>query len=279
MKITLTRTRLLTILFIVAVLLKVLSLLLSGHGHPLMDKMLSGLMLDILLLRVIILVHGTYGHYRQLREQNPIQDFPELLLAALQRVIRHDKVCRALATEITLVYYAFFKWGKRDTEAPRSWYGRQGLPAIYGVFIFLFLLEMTGMGLLLPRLHYPMLHRLLLAAGAYSVVFLLAQVKAVCARPIQVDDNGIYLRYGLVTSLYIPFEQVKAIRDFRGAVTDHTLQLSLLKVFEPCNLALELKRPISVHVLFKKKKQVEQIVFRVDTAAAFREMLIPRITC
>lgn len=281
MKLTLTRTRLLTFLFMIAVVLKIMSLLLSGHGHPLTDKILSGLTLDLLLLRLIILVHGAYGRYQQLRQQYPLQDFPELLSAALLPLIRNDKVCRVLVTETTLVYYAIFRWKKQASTPAFSWYSRQGAAAVYGIFIFLLLLEMTGMGLLLSRLNYPVLHRVMLAAGAYSVVFLLAHLKAICYRPVQLDDNGILLRYGIITSLHIPFDQVRAVRDLRRLPpADNTvLQLSLLKAIEPGNVALELKQPISLYLLFKQKKAVKQFIFRLDAPASFRKALESRITC
>lgn len=137
------------------------------------------------------------------------------------------------------------------------------------------------MGLLLSRLNYPVLHRVMLAAGAYSVVFLLAHLKAICYRPVQLDDNGILLRYGIITSLHIPFDQVRAVRDLRRLPpADNTvLQLSLLKAFEPGNVVLELKQPISLYLLFKQKKAVKQFIFRLDDPASFRKVLESRITC
>ncbi|RBL93854.1 hypothetical protein DF182_15285 [Chitinophaga flava] len=260
-------------------MLKLLSLLLTGHGHRLTDNVLSGLMADLLLLRVIIMIHGTVKHYRMLRESRPCEDFPELLLPALQQVITNGKISRMLATESTLMYYAFFKWKKEENAPVTSWYARKGLAAVYGIFIFLFLLEMAGMGLLVSRLHYPVLDRILLAAGAYSIVFLVAHLKAVLSRPVQVDATGIYLRYGIVSSVYIPFAQMAAIHDYRKAKPDsHTVHFSLLKAFEPCNLLLELKQPLSLHLLFKHKPAVRQIAFRLDDAEGFRRMLDQQLT-
>lgn len=240
---------------------------------------MSGMIPDILLLRIIIMVVTTVKNYRVLAQAQPEQDFMERIPAALQGVISVEKAREMLSSEIAVVYYMLTGKKSHQDKYSFSYHRFGGVISVYIVFIFLLLMEGAGTTILLHKLSVPIVERILLMLSVYSIIFLIAHIRAMKLRPVTVTDDALILRYGLLTTITVPFSQIIKIERDKKTYHKHpgTIKLALLSALEQHNMKLELAAPMEIRLLFKKKSGIRTICFRVDEQDQFCGVL--KCTC
>lgn len=263
----------LTWLLILSIALKIFLHFLPLNSTP--SHGMSGMILDIVLLRIIIMAVSTTRNYRLLAQQNPEQDFLERIPAALQGVISAQKVREMLSSEIAVLYYMLTGKKQPLDKYSFSYHKYGGTIAVYVVFIFLLLIEGAGTAILLHKLRVPMVERTLLLLSVYSIFFLIAHIRAMKLRPITVNEETLVLRYGLLTTIHIPLDNILLLEKDKKIYNKRpdAIKLSLLSAMEQHNMQLELKDPMSLKILFKKKTGIRSIYFRIDEQAQFCEVL------
>lgn len=124
-------------------------------------------------------------------------DVMERLRNVLETELSPRFFASALAFEIGAVYFAFFRWRKRSSDLSFSYHKRPGVVAIISVFIFVLIAETTVVHILLTEWN-PVVAWVLTALSAYFVLQLFAHAKAVVLRPIEIFNDHIMLRCGLL---------------------------------------------------------------------------------
>ncbi|WP_343674965.1 hypothetical protein [Chitinophaga sp.] len=263
----------LTWLLILSVALKALSHFLPVN--TVLSHALSGMIADILLLRVIIMVVTTVKKYRILAQEQPEQDFMERIPAALQGVISVDKAREMLSSEIAVVYYMLTGTKSPQDKYSFSYHKFGGIISVYIVFIFLLFIEGAATTILLHKLSLPIVERILLVLSVYSIIFLIAHIRAMQLRPVTVHEDTLVLRYGLLTTITIPVSNILKIETDKKSYNKRpeAVKLALLSALEQHNMKLELVAPIELKLLFKKKTGIRIIYFRVDVQEQFCVMI------
>ncbi|NIG56641.1 hypothetical protein [Chitinophaga sp. Cy-1792] len=264
--------RWLSFLLVLSLSLKISAFLLKLQFHSaqsiLLNHYLSAAVMLVLVIRIAMIVKQTVHNYNTLSKAAPADDFLEKMPVALKGVISGEKPRELLASEIGVMYYLY----KGNQPAKGFSYHRfGGITAVYIVFIFLLLIEGAGTTILLHKLAPPVIERSLLLLSIYSVLFLIAHIRAMKQRPILLTSEYLQLRYGLLTSVRIPWTAIKEVAMNKKTFTkgNGNIKLALLSAMEQHNMRLELHMPVSVKLLFKEKKNIAHIYFRVDDQQEF----------
>lgn len=263
----------LTWLLILSVALKVLTHYLPVHST--LSHAASGMVLDVLLLRIIMMVVTTVKNYRLLAHEYPEQDFMERIPAALHGVISVDKVRDMLSSEIAVMYYMVAGRKSPLHKHSFSYHKFGGIISVYVVFIFLLLIEGAGTALLLHKLTVPVVDNTLALLSIYSILFLIAHIRAMKLRPVTINDNFLVIRYGLLTTINIRLNNILTLEKEKRSYRQQpaAIKLSLLSALEQHNMKLELAEPMEIKLLFKKKPGIRTIYFRVDEQEQFCEVI------
>ncbi|MFB6454265.1 hypothetical protein ACE38W_03255 [Chitinophaga sp. Hz27] len=266
---------LLTFLLLLSIGLKVTSYILlfqtDNHRYAILNHVMSAVIIGVLSIRLIFIIRKTRKNYFSLRHSTPHEDFFERIPMALKGIITVDKVREMLSAEIAVMYYLYS--GKTSTSNhPFTYHKFGGVIAVYIVFIFLLIIEATGTTILLHKLSAPIPEKILFVLSIYSIIFLVAHIRAMKLRPIIINDDTLTIRYGLLTSVKIPLHSIKEIRTDKKTYPKGQpgkVKLALLSSLEQHNMLLELTTPIDLKLLFKRKKNIKEIYFRVDDQQAF----------
>ena len=232
------------------------------------------------------------------------EDFLGRCRSMLTEVTGNEKAGGILSSEIAVLYYAFVPQKKRragsglnelSSAAVFTSYKTNGILLVLGVFCCCFLVETVGLHFLLA-LWNKKLAWILTTLGAYTALQLYAHMRAVRIRPIQIGDQSLQLRNGLVADAsvrldniaYIGIEGRKAARSTERAKSStaeaaasspeiHPVKLALIKGLENHNILIRLKQPILVHRPFGIRQKANTLLFFVDRPeeflAAVREKL------
>jgi hypothetical protein len=133
-------------------------------------------------------------------------DVIESLERSLSQSLSNPRFARAIAYEISVLYYGLVSWRQRvPIGAGRSFsYHRTGG---YGAIVFLLIMvsaiEIVSVHLLVARASITAAW-VLTGLGLYAVLWILGDFQAVRLRPLVVEDEVLRVRLGLRWSLDIP---------------------------------------------------------------------------
>ncbi|MCH2043780.1 MAG: hypothetical protein MK212_06525 [Saprospiraceae bacterium] len=174
-------------------------------------------------------------------------------------------VARLFSTEIAVVYYALFKWKKRALkENEFSYHKKSGTPALLGAMIFIVAVETFVLHILLESWN-PIMAWVLSGLSIYTLLQILGFAKALGQRPIQINNEYLYLNYGILAEAKIPLEAIISIELIEND-EKRGVQLSPLGDFETANLMIQLNEEITVHKLYRKQEKTNIIRFFADDA-------------
>ncbi len=198
-------------------------------------------------------------------------DFLMHCRSVLFQVTGSEKAGNIIASEIAVMYYAFFSTRDRsiDYKTKFSSYIENGLPIVLGVILAILLIETTGMHFLLRVWSKPIAWTLTVLSF-YTCLQLFAHIKAIKARPILINTNSLKVHNGLAGDACIDLDNIEKIEMSTKKPTDRqSVEISLLKGLENHNMVVYLKNPIHVTKIFGIKKQADTVLFFVDQPKEF----------
>src|SRR5262249_48191095 len=124
------------------------------------------------------------------------------LRTGLSQALGDSLLARALATELAVFWYALFSWG-RPPPAGFTAYQRAGWIAIYLAILLACVAEAIPAHFLLRR--WGALPAILgLVVHAYTVLWLIGDLRALVLRPIRVEAGRLAIRIGLRWEADVP---------------------------------------------------------------------------
>lgn len=209
-----------------------------------------------------------------------VADLPRHLRAAFGKLLPLRYAGDAVASEAAVFYYATAGWRRAAPGALAFGYAKD-TAALYGAFALALAAETVALHVLLHLFVGPALAWVMTALSVYSLVWLLADARAVQHRPITfgADTSAplLHLRSGLRWEADMPLAGAQLFRLPRkgalpkeGGALDITLlrrATHLVEVPEP----VELLGPVGI------RRKARRILFAVDEPeafeAAFREVM------
>ncbi len=181
---------------------------------------------------------------------------------------------KALAFEIGVFYYAFFKWRK---AAPRensfSYHREKGIAALLSIFIFLVLAETIVIHFVLMSQNLIAAAWILTALSVYFVFQIFAHLKAVLLRPIALGANEIFVRCGIIGDAKIEYEKIEKIEAFNRDFEKSAGALKAVaagKLTAP-NVRIILREDAIFTGFYGIEKNFKTIYLAVDEAEKFQK--------
>lgn len=177
-----------------------------------------------------------------------------------------------LAMEVSVLYYGVFKWKKNILKPNQFTYHKNsGTPTLLGALIFLIAVETVSIHLLLMK--WSMIAAIIaLILSVYSGFQILGFLKSLLYRPINLTNDTLYLKYGILAETTISTKNIESISHFtKDLEKDSEIKkLSPLGGLESHNLLIQLKEPEQFFGLYGTKKEYQSIVLFVDEKTKFK---------
>lgn len=189
---------------------------------------------------------------------------------------------KLVANEIALIYYGFFNFKSvslKDNEF--SNYKQSGVLSTLSAFIFVVAIEMVTIHFIASKWSV-VLAWVLTGLSIYSALQLIGIIRSVPKRPIQIVEDALVMRFGILSETRIPIKAIAGIEiaDYSAFEKHkHTKTLSLLGELEQTNIAIHLKTPQQLSFIYGKPKTYTKLLVGIDQAQLFKtqvEMLLTK---
>jgi len=181
-----------------------------------------------------------------------------------------------VVTEIAVFYYGFIYWKKRDLkENEFSYHKESGTIALMIVIIFLVAIETAVIRILLAKWSNTAAW-ILTFLSIYTGIQIFGFLKSMFKRPISIENNKLFLRYGVMNEATINIEDIESIEVSSKNIelNKETRNLSFLGELESHNLIIRLKKENTLIGLYGMKRKFMNLTFHVDDKIKFKDLVI-----
>ena len=237
----------------------------ASHGLVLVEA--ATVVLAVINLRRLVRA------YTEARQHSA--DFVENLHAAFAAVFRRSLA--PLVSELIMFRYALLSWRAKPEVRPGQTaftsHRDSGFLALIIAFSCLSVIETVVVDLLVSRWSSTAA-LVLLVLDVYTLVFLLAHLRAVMLRPITLHNGRFVIRIGFIWRLEVAIESIFKIEELRDTPEPDKNCLNLAKpLFTPPNVRLTFAEPITVIGLYGIRRTVPQVALYVDDRVALLQQL------
>lgn len=221
---------------------------------------------------VVIKVRGAIKKYKGLKGLTP--DFYTALKNTCYEILP-KYVVMPVVTEIAVFYYGFLNWKKRVLkENEFSYHKDSGTITLLIAIIFIVAIETFIFHFLLSKWS-DLAAWILTFVSIYSAIQIFGFLKSMLKRPISLEDNKLYLRYGIMNESTIDLREIDSIeissRDIE--LNKKTRKLSFLGELESHNVIIRLKTEHTLIGLYGIKRKYEVLALHVDDKIAFKNRI------
>ncbi len=181
------------------------------------------------------------------------------------------KISIFLAMEIAVVYYGFIYWKKRLFQPNEySYHKNSGTISLLVALIFIIGIETFVLHILLLKWNV-IIAWVVTGLSIYSGVQIFGFLKSFYKRPITIENDKLYLRYGIMSETEIAISNIDTITiSSREIDFDKTnIKLSPLGALESHNIVITLKNEEVLNGLYGIKKEYQTIALYVDDKERF----------
>ncbi|MEH7342103.1 beta-carotene 15,15'-monooxygenase [Priestia megaterium] len=188
-----------------------------------------------------------------------------------------------LCSEMLMFYYAFGTWKKQPSTEGNTFtlYKRSSFITFQIMIIHAIVIETLGLHWLLHNTSI-ILSIVLLILNIYSIVFFIGDIQGLRLNPLRVEDDCIYISFGLAKRMEISFKDIKEIVEdthiLEQKIPNTTIEF-IARDFEKVypDLLLILKSPIEATLFMGIKKKYQQVAIRVDDPHVFKKIVKERL--
>ncbi|GAA4280379.1 hypothetical protein [Gaetbulibacter aestuarii] len=210
--------------------------------------------------------------------QNPSIDFYTTLKNTCYEILPKGAVI-PVVTEIAVFYYGFIYWKKRPLKDNEYSYHKESgtiglLVAIIGIV----------------AIETFVLHKLLLKwsdiaawilsfLSVYSGFQLFGFLRSIYKRPIAIENDKVFLRYGIMNETTIDIAQIDSVeltsKDIE--LDKKTRKLSILGSLESHNVIIRLKEENTLTGLYGIKRKYKNLALHIDNKVEFKDRITSSI--
>jgi len=227
--------------------------------------------LSILLFAIYHLRKGI-KHYTIHKNQS--FDFYTTLKQTCYKILPKSAVI-PVVTEIAVFYYGFIYWKKRKLASNEFTYHKEsGTLTLLIALINIIAIETVVFHILLMKWS-NLAAWILTSISIYSGIQILGFLKSMLKRPISIENNMLYLRYGIMTESTIDLDSIDSIelssKDIEG--DDMTRRLSFLGEMETHNVIIHLKEENTLVGLYGIRRKYKTLALHIDNKVAFKDCI------
>ncbi len=214
--------------------------------------------LAVILLFELVAILIVYLAIKAAIEKQQDPDFS--IERPIKKYLGEGLVAKLLCFETRMWTFALFatriKPENFSGEQHFTYHHKDGAKSNLFGFVFLIAFEMPIMHLFLHFIWSPLAANIVTLLTAFSLVFFIAECRAVSRRPISLVGNKLFIRYGLYQPLVIPLDNVAKIQKKNEFVKRSKL-VKRYNYFGYPNIEIELIEPVGT---------VQRVFIGVDNA-------------
>lgn len=184
-------------------------------------------------------------------------------------------VIMPIVMEISVFYYGFLYWKKRNLrESEFSYHKSSGTITLLASIIFIVAIETVVFHVIISK--WSVIAAWILTfLSIYSGIQVFGFLKSMLFRPISIEGDKLYLRYGIMNESIIDLSDIDAIElSSKEIKLNHeTRKLSFLGDLESHNTVIRLKNENILIGLYGIKKSYKNLVLFVDDPMNFKNAI------
>lgn len=189
-------------------------------------------------------------------------------------LVRNERAARMAGLELAMWYYAALSW-RRVPNVPEGYrafssHRQSGYVAVVGVMLGLVAIETFAVHLMVSRFSLPAAC-ILTALSAYTIVWMVAEARAVVLNPLLVGNGELVARWGMLARERVPLGLIARVGDGEPAVPKKE-RLDLAAMGGQA-LWIELAEPLEVRGVTGRRRTVRVLKVSPDDPAAFKREL------
>lgn len=180
-----------------------------------------------------------------------------------------------VVTEIAVFYYGFIYWKKRELKSNEFTYHKNsGTISLLIAIIFIVIIETVTIHLLLAKWSIAVAW-IFTFLSIYSGIQIFGFLKSMLKRPISIENDQIYLRYGIMTETIVDVKDIDSIEISSKDIelNKETRKLSFLGELESHNVIIRLKQENVLTGLYGIKKKYKNLVLHIDDKTEFKNQI------
>jgi len=180
-----------------------------------------------------------------------------------------------VVTEIAVFYYGFIYWKKRKlNENEFSYHKDSGTISLLIAIILIVAIETVVLHSLLSKWS-NIAAWILTFLSIYSGIQLFGFLKSMYKRPISIQNDKLFLRYGIMNETIIDLIDIDSIEVSSKDIelNKETRKLSFLGELENHNIVIHLKVENTLTGLYGIKRKYKNLAFHVDKKIKFKNQI------
>jgi hypothetical protein len=180
-----------------------------------------------------------------------------------------------VVTEIAVFYYGFINWKKRKLNINEfSYHKDSGTVSLLVAIIFIVAIETVVLHILLSK--WSNIGAWILTfLSIYSGIQLFGFLKSMYKRPISIENDKLFLRYGIMNETTIDLSNIDSIEISSKDIelNKETRKLSFLGELESHNIVICLKEENTLTGLYGIKRKYKNLAFHIDKKIEFNNRI------
>jgi hypothetical protein len=170
---------------------------------------------------------------------------------------------------MAVFYYSLFSWRMKKAEGADSFsmHLRSGWTAMSWGFVMAVVAESSALHLWIGG-RAPLLSLALLFLDGYSILWLIADARALQLRPTIVEGDVLLLRYGARWEATIDFASIESVRRHEGEVRRDRGIVKLAMIEAP-NFVLQLHEPARFDGMYGLRRNASLVYLLIDDDSRF----------
>ena len=255
----------------------------------------DGLLADLewILIPIELMILGVIGWrarqvWRQLRREQPTTGSGNEVWGAIRRAttttLGKSRVAEILGYELAVQVFALGFWRKPLPEPTATQFTvdrKSGFGLLMGGLAIATAAEIVPIHVLVHTFWSPTAAWVLTLISIYGGLFVLGHWQAVRRQPLELGDDALHFRLGLMWEVAVPYHRVASWRAVQATEDDFAAALRLVPAGRPSHLleiaASETEAPLVALGPYGLRRPVERIVLHVDEPRRFEEALAARL--
>lgn len=213
-----------------------------------------------------------------------IPSFSYRMEQALRQHVAPSRLLDVISSEITMLYYSLFSWRTKQHQVPLNtqtftYHKKTSAIAFYIMVAHGLVLESVGFHFLLHSWNEA-IAIISLLLNLYTLLFLLAEMRAITLCPFMMTNEHLYLQVGIRKQLIVPIDEIKSFHYYDGPEklskneSSHLFDAVLTDFTrEKPTFEIEFHTPQEAVSMYGFKKKVTKAHLRVDEPEAFFQSL------
>ena len=180
-----------------------------------------------------------------------------------------------VVTEVAVFYYGFVHWKKRKLKDNEfSYHKDSGTVTLLIAIIFIVAIETITLHILLAKWNITVAW-VLTFLSIYSGIQIFGFVKSMFKRPISIENNKLFLRYGIMNETTIDLANIDCIEISSKDIelNKETRKLSFFGELESHNIVIRLKEENTLIGLYGIKRKYKNLALHVDNKIEFKNRI------